>query len=171
MESLTDEDPRSVGGYELRARLGQGGFGQVYLGLSPYGRAVAVKPKGAVDHLTPAPGQYPRDQQITLYASAGSIAVPDVVGLTDAEAVAVLEDDGFGVRTESVAAASGQVVEAGTVYRQSPAAGRAEPEGTLIEIFVEPQASANASPTPTASIAFLPLSTTSAGGGNGNGGF
>src|SRR3984957_6186873 len=43
MESLTDEDPRSIGGYELRARLGQGGFGKVSLGLSPGGRAVAVK--------------------------------------------------------------------------------------------------------------------------------
>jgi serine/threonine protein kinase len=43
MESLTVEDPRSIGGYELRARLGEGGFGLVYLGLSPGGRAVAVK--------------------------------------------------------------------------------------------------------------------------------
>jgi beta-lactam-binding protein with PASTA domain/serine/threonine protein kinase len=43
MEALTEEDPRSVGGYELRARLGAGGFGEVYLGLSPGGRAVAVK--------------------------------------------------------------------------------------------------------------------------------
>jgi serine/threonine protein kinase len=43
MESLTLEDPPSIGGYELRARLGEGGFGLVYLGLSPGGRAVAVK--------------------------------------------------------------------------------------------------------------------------------
>jgi len=43
METLTAEDPRVIGGYELRARLGAGGFGQVYLGLSPGGRAVAVK--------------------------------------------------------------------------------------------------------------------------------
>src|SRR5215472_1538809 len=43
MESLTVEDPPSTGGYELRARLGEGGFGLVYLGLSPGGRAVAVK--------------------------------------------------------------------------------------------------------------------------------
>jgi serine/threonine kinase PknH len=43
MESLTEEDPPSLGGYELRARLGEGGFGLVYLALSPGGRAVAIK--------------------------------------------------------------------------------------------------------------------------------
>jgi hypothetical protein len=43
MEALTDEDPSTIGGYELRGRLGEGGFGVVYLGLSPAGRAVAVK--------------------------------------------------------------------------------------------------------------------------------
>jgi serine/threonine kinase PknH len=43
MESLRREDPHSIGGYELRACLGEGGFGRVYLGLSPGGRAVAVK--------------------------------------------------------------------------------------------------------------------------------
>jgi serine/threonine protein kinase len=43
MESLAEDDPSSIGGYELRARLGAGGFGVVYLGLSPGGRAVAVK--------------------------------------------------------------------------------------------------------------------------------
>ena len=32
-----------VGGYELRARLGAGGMGRVYLGFSAAGRAVAVK--------------------------------------------------------------------------------------------------------------------------------
>jgi serine/threonine kinase PknH len=43
MESLTAEDPPSLGGYELRARLGEGGFGLVYLALSPGGRAFAIK--------------------------------------------------------------------------------------------------------------------------------
>jgi len=36
-------DPRQVGRYQLQARLGSGGMGQVYLGFSPGGRAVAVK--------------------------------------------------------------------------------------------------------------------------------
>ena len=43
MEPLAADDPQQVGGYRLRARLGAGGMGQVYLGFSPAGRAVAVK--------------------------------------------------------------------------------------------------------------------------------
>ncbi len=43
MESLAAEDPRTVGEFRLRARLGAGGMGQVFLGTSPAGRAVAVK--------------------------------------------------------------------------------------------------------------------------------
>ena len=43
MQPLAADDPRQVGGYRLHARLGAGGMGQVFLGFSPAGRAVAVK--------------------------------------------------------------------------------------------------------------------------------
>jgi hypothetical protein len=43
MEPLSANDPRAVGEFQLRARLGSGGMGRVYLGFSPAGRAVAVK--------------------------------------------------------------------------------------------------------------------------------
>src|ERR1700749_2120129 len=43
MEPLSANDPRSVGEFQLRARLGAGGMGRVYLGFSPAGRAVAIK--------------------------------------------------------------------------------------------------------------------------------
>ncbi len=43
MEPLAAGDPRQVGVYRLRFRLGAGGMGRVYLGFSPAGRAVAVK--------------------------------------------------------------------------------------------------------------------------------
>ena len=43
MEPLSVTDPRVVGEFALRARLGSGGMGRVYLGFSPGGRAVAIK--------------------------------------------------------------------------------------------------------------------------------
>jgi len=43
MEPLSANDPRTVGEFQLRARLGAGGMGRVYLGFSPAGRAVAIK--------------------------------------------------------------------------------------------------------------------------------
>jgi DNA-binding beta-propeller fold protein YncE len=43
MDALRSGDPGSVGGYRLLGRLGAGGMGQVFLGVSPGGRKVAVK--------------------------------------------------------------------------------------------------------------------------------
>ncbi|MFF7248924.1 protein kinase [Embleya sp. NPDC008237] len=40
---LEGDDPRTVGGYLLRARLGSGGMGRVYLSYTPGGRPVAIK--------------------------------------------------------------------------------------------------------------------------------
>jgi serine/threonine protein kinase len=52
VKPLAADDPRSLGEYRLHGRLGEGGMGRVYLGLSPAGRAVAIKvvhPKLAYD--------------------------------------------------------------------------------------------------------------------------
>ena len=43
MKPLAADDPRVIGEYRLRAQLGAGGMGRVYLGLSPAGRTVAIK--------------------------------------------------------------------------------------------------------------------------------
>jgi serine/threonine kinase PknH len=43
IEPLTGDDPAEVAGYRLRARLGAGGMGRVYLASAPGGRPVALK--------------------------------------------------------------------------------------------------------------------------------
>ena len=43
MEPLSANNPRMIGEFRLHSRLGAGGMGQVYLGFSPAGRAVAIK--------------------------------------------------------------------------------------------------------------------------------
>jgi len=43
MDDLQPGDPAAIGGYRLLGRLGAGGMGQVFLGMSPGGRKVAVK--------------------------------------------------------------------------------------------------------------------------------
>ena len=53
MHELQPGDPQLIGPYRLRGRLGAGGMGQVFLGLSAGGRPVAVKVIGA--HLATDP--------------------------------------------------------------------------------------------------------------------
>src|ERR1700683_174802 len=42
-QSFASEDPAEIGGYRLRARLGAGGMGRVYLASTPAGPSGALK--------------------------------------------------------------------------------------------------------------------------------
>jgi serine/threonine protein kinase len=43
MEPLASDDPAEIAGYRLRARLGSGGMGRVYLAFTAVGRPAALK--------------------------------------------------------------------------------------------------------------------------------
>ncbi|MFC5946472.1 serine/threonine protein kinase, partial [Micromonospora harpali] len=43
MGPLAESDPREIGGFLLKGRLGAGGMGRVYFGVSSAGEPVAVK--------------------------------------------------------------------------------------------------------------------------------
>jgi len=72
---------------------------------------------------------------IILTVSAGSegIEVPDVVGLTEAEAVSGLEQKGF---TVSKTEAFDQYIKAGNILSQSPEEGEKVPAGTTVTICI-----------------------------------
>jgi eukaryotic-like serine/threonine-protein kinase len=104
-------------------------------------------PSGEVDHQTPGAGNYPANEAITLYVSGGGVKVPSVTNETAAEASATLSGQGFtNVQTVSTPAPASEMVQPGTVYNQTPAAGQVVTSSTLIQIFVQPENS-----TPTAS--------------------
>ena len=78
MEPLTAEDPQTIGDFRLHARLGAGGMGQVYLGFSPAGRAVAIK----MVHT-----QFARDQEFLQRFSREVAAASAVSGMYTAPVV------------------------------------------------------------------------------------
>jgi hypothetical protein len=84
MEPLSANDPRTVGEFQLHARLGSGGMGRVYLGFSPAGRAVAVK----VVH-----PELARDQQFIRRFRQEAAAARLVSGIYTAPVVTVGLDD------------------------------------------------------------------------------
>jgi outer membrane protein assembly factor BamB len=84
MESLTAADPRTVGEFRLRARLGSGGMGSVFLASSLAGRMVAVK----VIHADLA-----RDAEFIRRFRSEVAAAQRVSGLYTAPVVAAGADD------------------------------------------------------------------------------
>ncbi|WP_407562929.1 serine/threonine-protein kinase [Streptomyces sp. 184] len=79
MEPLEHDDPRTLGGHRILARLGSGATAVVYLGRSRGGRLVAVK----VVHAERARRPQARDhfvREVAATAAAGGVHSPPVVG-------------------------------------------------------------------------------------------
>jgi PASTA domain len=117
----------------------------------------APSPSATTASSQPAPSQGRQQTPPATHSSSASasptaqlVEVPNVVNQTAAEAQAILHQDGFQVQANSIPAPPDQGVEPGTVYQQSPAAGQDELKGTLVQIFVQPQA-ATTTPTPAPS--------------------
>lgn len=105
------------------------------------------KPVGTVIAQTPVAGNTaPKDTEVSLVLSTGIVNVPPVVGFSEAEAVAVLEDAGFKVKKQSQP--SSQV---GVVIAQTPEAGAKLEVGKTIVITVGAEAPPTPSPTPSPS--------------------
>jgi serine/threonine-protein kinase len=116
------------------------------------------EPKGTVIEMDPAPGEdVAIGSTVTVYWSAGPEEVPSVIGLTEADAIAILEEAGFvvDVRYDTTTPA-----EPGTVLDQTPAAFEERPQGTTVVIFVsdyeEPTPTETPTPTPTDTATALP---------------
>jgi serine/threonine-protein kinase len=148
--SIQIPDVKQLSQQDATAKLQNAGFTNIV----PVPDAQSTLPQSEVDHTSPPPGtSIPPGQQITLYVSGGGVKVPDVStqGLTQAEALTVLNQAGFTVINWKIqAAASGQMVEPGTCYFQSPSAGTVEPTTTQITVFVQP--AQTSTPTPTTSV-------------------
>jgi eukaryotic-like serine/threonine-protein kinase len=104
---------------------------------------------GTVLEQDPAAGeQVDRDSSVDLVVAAEppAVAVPDVVDLTEEDAVAALEDAGFEVRVRDQPATSPD--QEGVVLDQAPDPGEERPEGSTIRIAVG-RLEATATPSPT----------------------
>ncbi|HET6692861.1 MAG TPA: Stk1 family PASTA domain-containing Ser/Thr kinase, partial [Pedococcus sp.] len=131
------------------------------LGLDvDYRTRPSTEPKNVVVATDPNPGEsVPAGSTVTLILSEGEQPVPNVVGRTQGEATALLEDAGFDVSVELDDSTPSQ---RGIVLRQDPAGDTEAPEGSTVTITV----SDYEEPEPTPS----PGNGNGGGNGNGNGG-
>jgi beta-lactam-binding protein with PASTA domain len=107
----------------------------------------SAKPAGTVVKQNPVAGNTaPKDTEISIVLSTGIISVPPVVGFSEAEATALLQDAGFQVRTQTQ-----ESTQVGVVLSQSPEAGAKLEVGKTVVITVGIKVAPTPSPTPSPS--------------------
>jgi serine/threonine-protein kinase len=128
-------------------------------GFQPLVRSVfSTKPRGTVAAQKPGPGtQLAKGATVTLLVSKGQPAkpVPDVVGQSESQAVALLKAAGFGATPVNVPSTETK----GNVIAQKPNAGEKAQPGTKVRLNVSSGAAPSAGST-TAPAATTPARTT-----------
>ncbi|MCD6639176.1 MAG: PASTA domain-containing protein [Nocardioides sp.] len=117
------------------------------------------EPRDEVLRTDPSQGTRVRaGSTVTVFWSDGPEEVPDVVGMTQAEAEKAIRDAGF---TPDAVPYGGETTEPkGTVVRQSPAGGTAD-QGDTITIFISTYEEPTPTPTPTPTDTTSPSPTDS----------
>jgi serine/threonine-protein kinase len=91
------------------------------------------RPQGVVFAEKPGPGtQLGKGQTVTISVSSGRLAVPNVTGMPEADAVAELQGKGFKAEVKRVASTKPK----GTVVDQEPLAGVTAIRGTTVKLSV-----------------------------------
>jgi eukaryotic-like serine/threonine-protein kinase len=142
------------------ARLRKDGFEPVVTSV------FSTKPRGTVAAQKPGPGtQLAKGATVTLMVSKGQQAkpVPDVVGQSESQAVALLKAAGFGARPVDVPSSETN----GNVVAQKPKAGEKAKPGTNVRLNVSSgtapsRSSSSPTPTTTAPTTTAPAATTPA---------
>jgi eukaryotic-like serine/threonine-protein kinase len=111
-------------------------------------RVPSDEPKNQVLEARPASGEEVRPRStVTLTVSDGLTEIPDVVGESEDDAIAILEDAGFDVEPETIET---DQAEEGTVFDQTPDAGTGGlPGSTVVTIFVAEAPEETTPPTET----------------------
>lgn len=86
---------------------------------------------------------------VQLQMSSGQVEVPSLMGMTEDEATAALEDVGLGVSVNEGEAEEAPEIGFDAVTNQSHAAGESVDQGTPVEFTITTEAEEEPSPTPT----------------------
>ncbi len=133
------------------------------LGLGAVVEQPSSQPAGYVIAQDPAAGaQVDGGSTVSITVSSGQVAVPNVVGASEAQARSDLAQAGFDTQVITL---QDPTAAAGTVLAQSPQAGQSLPRGSTVTITVAqapPQPTIDPNPQPSAS----PLPSDPAAAGN-----
>jgi eukaryotic-like serine/threonine-protein kinase len=151
--STTSPVPNVTGLSQATAcnRLGQAGF---QCGPTPQAQPSQTVPSGDVISTTPAPGtQAPANASINLIVSSGpsQVLVPDVMGVTQAQAVSTLQ--GAGLTPLVICQGTQDQAQDGLVQAQSPNGGVSVKPGAQVSITVASLSGCGGSTTTTTSSA------------------